>query len=190
MSPREQQAVGGRVRRGLGALQPIDTAPFRRPSGPVFIWFTILLFWMLSLLPWRLWYPAPDLLLLVLVFWSLHEPGRVGFTTAFVLGLLLDVHDGGLLGGHALCYTIAVYGAFVLHRRLQHFSVWIQTLHMVPVFVVACTISRLLCAWVNGEWEGWDWLWSALITGALWPLADVLLFLPQRRFDDTDTSVI
>jgi rod shape-determining protein MreD len=170
------------------ALQPIDTAPFRRPSNPLFIWTTILVLWVLSLLPWRLWYPAPDLLLLVLAFWCLHEPGRVGLVTAFAFGLLMDVHDAGLLGVHALGYTLVAYGAIALHRRLQHFTVWIQALHMLPVLVAGAAVARVLGAWLNGEWGGWDWLWSALITGALWPVVDILLFLPQRRLDDADAG--
>ncbi len=40
--------------------------------------------------PWM-----PDLLALVLVFWSVHQPLRVGIGVAFVFGLLMDVHAGG-----------------------------------------------------------------------------------------------
>jgi rod shape-determining protein MreD len=47
----------------------------------------------------------PDLLALVLVFWSVHQPLRVGVGAAFVFGLLMDVHQAALLGQHALAYT-------------------------------------------------------------------------------------
>ena len=50
--------------------------------------------------PWM-----PDLLALVLVFWSVHQPLRVGIGAAFVFGLLMDVHQAALLGQHALAYT-------------------------------------------------------------------------------------
>ncbi|WP_322999356.1 rod shape-determining protein MreD [Castellaniella sp.] len=172
------------------SLQPVDAAPFHRPSSAWLVWGTLLLVWLASLLPWRLWQPVPDMLLLVLAFWCLHEPGRVGLLTAFVLGLLMDVHDSGLLGLHALNYVLCAYGVLRLHRRLQHFNVWVQTLHLIPVFVVAALVSRLLGAWLNGEWVGWDWLWASLITGALLPLADVLLLLPQRRLDGDDGGAV
>lgn len=167
----------------LMALQPIDAAPFHRPAPALLVWGSLLFVWMASLLPWRLWSPVPDLLMLVLAFWCLHEPERVGLFTAFVLGLLMDVHDAGLLGLHALCYVLVAYGMLRLHRRLQHFNVGVQMLHAMPVFVLALMASHLLGAWLNGEWAGWEWLWSALITTALWPLADVLLLLYQRRLD-------
>lgn len=174
----------------LTALQPIDTSPFKQPSSLLFIWFTVLLFWMISLLPWRLWDPAPDLLLLVIAFWCLNEPQRVTMLTAFVFGVFMDVHDAALLGGHALTYTLVAYGALVLRRRLQRFNATIQAIHMLPVFVVAAAVTQFICAWLSGEWVGWSWLWSALFTAALWPLADILLHMPQRRMDETDAGSV
>uniref|UniRef100_UPI0033419B16 rod shape-determining protein MreD n=1 Tax=Castellaniella defragrans TaxID=75697 RepID=UPI0033419B16 len=172
----------------LASLQPIDASPFRHPSSPFFVWGTLLFVWVVSLLPWRAWQPTPDILLLVLAFWCLHEPRRVGLVTAFGFGLLMDVHDSDFLGLHALGYVFVAYGAVALRRRLEHFSALVQALHMLPVFVVAATVTCLLGTWLNGLWTGWDWLWSALITAALWPLADILLFLPQRRLDDADVN--
>lgn len=174
----------------LALLQPIDASPFRHPSNPFFVWGTLLFVWVMSLLPWRVWQPTPDVLLLVLAFWCLHEPRRVGLLSAFVLGLLMDVHDSDFLGLHALGYLLVAYGAIMLRRRLEHFSALVQALHMLPVFVAAATVTGLLGTWLNGAWVGWEWLWSALITAVLWPLIDILLFLPQRRLDDTDVNAV
>lgn len=177
-------------RSSLMALQPVDTAPFRHPASAWLVWTTLLLVWMASLLPWRLWHPAPDLLLLMLAFWCLHEPGRVGLVTAFLFGILMDVHDAQLLGLHALYYVLAAYGMTALSRRLQHFNRWVQMLHVLPILVLASLPSRLLGAWLGSEWVGWDWLWSALITAALWPVADVLLSLSQRRLGGDDVGAV
>lgn len=174
----------------LVALQPVDSAPFHRPASAWLVWGSIILVWMASLLPWRLWQPVPDVLLLMLAFWCMNEPGRVGLVTAFVFGFLMDVHDAGLLGLHALCYVLTCYGVLHLRRRMQHFAGFVQMLHVLPVFVLAGLVSRLLGAWLNGEWVGWNWLWSALITGALWPVVDVLMFMRQRRFDDDDVGAV
>ena len=172
----------------LSSLEPIDTAPFRRPSSVLFIWATLLLVWLISLLPWRLWQPAPDLLLLVIAFWCVNEPRRITMLTAFTFGLLMDVHDTGLLGDQAMIYTIVAYGAITLTRRLQRFNAVVQALHMLPVVVFAEAASCVINAWLAGEWIGWQWLWSALFTVALWPLADILLNLPQRRQDELDAG--
>jgi len=171
---------------GLERLQPVDSAPFRQPSHTGFIWFTIGLIWLLSLLPWRVWESAPNLLLLVIACWAVNEPRRVGLFTAFVFGILMDVHDGSQLGVQTLSYLIAVYGALLLARRIRQFSALVQAIHMLPVFILAETVSRLAQAWFAAAWMGWDWVWSALLTTALWPLADMLLHMPQRRLDDVD----
>lgn len=191
MASRPRTAVAPERRRSaLTALQPIDVAPFRRPSGLFFIWTTVLLMWLLSLLPWRMWQPAPDILLLVIAFWCLHEPRRINMAVAFMFGLLMDVHDAGLLGEQALAYTLVVYGTQLLSRRILRFNVVIQTIHLVPIFVLAEAVARLAHAWLVGGWAGWDWLWSALFTVALLPLADVLLLMPQRQRDDADSSAV
>ncbi len=177
-------------RSSLTNLVPVDAAPFKRPSSLFFVWSTILVVWLVSLLPWRNWALVPDVLMLVIVFWSLHEPHRVSMLTAFVFGLLMDVHDAGLLGAQALAYVLVVYGTLVLSRRILRFNVVVQAIHLLPVFVLGPGLARLIHAWLMGSWAGWDWLWSALLTLLLWPLADVLLLMPQRRLDEADASTV
>src|SRR5690606_15778000 len=100
----------------------------------------------------------------------------------------MDVHDGGMLGEQALSYVLASYGAIVLTRRLQHFSAVAQAVHIFPVVLASETLTHIIHAWIAGEWGGWSWLWSVLFTVALWPLADILLHLPQRRQDEIDAG--
>ncbi|HEY9572616.1 MAG TPA: rod shape-determining protein MreD [Pusillimonas sp.] len=188
--PDNSPQIAAPTRSGLSALQPIDTSPFKRPSGLFFIWFTLILIWMISLLPWRLWQPAPDLLLLVVAFWCLNESQRVTMLTAFVFGLFMDVHDAALLGGQALTYTLVAYGTIVLRRRLLRFNAIVQAIHLLPIFVFAEAITQFISAWLSGEWAGWGWLWSSLFTVALWPLADIVLHLPQRRLDEADAGAV
>jgi rod shape-determining protein MreD len=62
----------------------------------------------------------PDFVALVLVFWSVHQPRRVG--TAFFFGLLMDVHHGSLLGQHALAYSLLGFFGIAIHRRVLWFG--------------------------------------------------------------------
>src|SRR5699024_2194465 len=142
----------------LSALQPVDDAPFKRPSSVIFVWLTVFISWMLSLLPWRAWEPAPELLLLVIAFWCLHEPRKVNLLTAFIFGLLMDVHDAALLGTQALSYILVAYGVLLLSRRLLYFNAVVQAIHLVPVFVISMGIARLPSTWAAGGWMGWSWL--------------------------------
>ena len=59
---------------------------------------------------------------MTLVFWNVHQPRRVGVGLAFVLGLLMDVHQGALLGQHGLAYTLLAFVAITVHRRLLSFG--------------------------------------------------------------------
>ena len=76
--------------------------PLLLPVNPWFIALSILLALMINLLPLGRGIWVPDVLLLVLVFWGVHEPRKVGMAWAFVLGLCRDVHQSARLGQHAL----------------------------------------------------------------------------------------
>jgi len=101
---RTNQSSGQAARR-LGTPSNVQPDRLSGPAHGVFVWGTVLVAWLVSLLPWRLWQGAPDILLLIIAFWCVHEPRRVGLFTAFFFGLLMDVHDAGLLGEHARCHT-------------------------------------------------------------------------------------
>lgn len=165
----------------LMSLQPVDNAPFKDSSSSWLVWLSLIFVAMASLLPWRQWQPVPDVLCILIVFWSFHEPRKVGLFTAFVFGVLIDVHDISLLGQTSLFYILSVYGVSLMRKRMLHFNAIIQMLHVLPVILIAAAFTNLLAAWQNDQWLGIDWLWSALITCALWPLLDIIMFLHQRR---------
>ena len=82
----------------------------------------------------------------MLVFWNVHQPLRVGVGIAFLLGLLMDVHQGALFGQHALAYTLLSFLAVTIHRRLLWFSVLEQALQVWPL-LAAAHWCRWRCAW-------------------------------------------
>ncbi len=172
----------------LSKLQPVDEAAFKHAAPAALVWGSLLVVWMASLLPWRLWQPVPDVLLLFLVYWSFHEPQRVGLFTAFVMGLLMDVQDSSLLGLHALSYVLSCYAVLLLRRRLMRFPALVQMVHILPLLVLIALLTSTLGSWLNAKWIGWDWLWSILITGALWPVLDFIMSLPFRYSGSSDVG--
>jgi len=158
------------------------------PASPVFIWTSLLAALLLDMLPlghapWR-----PDFLALALVFWSVHQPRRVGVGAAFVFGLAMDVHQAGLLGQHALSYTVLSYFAITIHRRLLWFSVPTQALQVLPLFQAAHAIALVLRLIGGGLFPGWSLVLAPLFEALLWPLASVLLLAPQRRAPNPDEN--
>jgi rod shape-determining protein MreD len=154
------------------------------PVNPVFIWVTLLLALMLNLLPVGRVPALPDVLAVVLVFWNVHQPRRVGVGAAFVFGLFMDVHDGALLGQHALAYTLLSYFAITVHRRLLWFTVGSQAVQILPLFIAAHAVALLVRLIAGATFPGWGLLAAPLFEAALWPVAHMLLLAPQRRAPD------
>jgi rod shape-determining protein MreD len=124
----------------------------------------------------------------VLVFWSVHQPLRVGVGAAFVFGLCMDVHQTALLGQHALSYTALSYFAITVHRRLLWFTVPSQAMQVLPLFLAAHAIALIIRLLGGGLFPGWTVLLAPLLEAALWPVASILLLLPQRRAPNPDAN--
>ncbi len=162
--------------------------PLLLPANPLFIWFTLVMALLLNMLPLGRNPWMPDFLALVLVFWNVHQPLRVGVVAAFVFGLAVDVHGAALLGQHALAYTALSYFAITIHRRLLWFPVPSQAVQVLPLFVAAHAIEVTIRLAAGGSFPGFSLLLAPLIEAALWPVASVLLLLPQRRAPDPDAN--
>ncbi len=162
--------------------------PLLLPANPVFIWFTLLLAMVLNMLPVGRLAWMPDFLALVLVFWSVHQPLRVGVVAAFLFGLAVDVHQTSLLGQHALAYTTLSYFAITIHRRLLWFTVPSQAVQVLPLFAAAHGIEVAIRLLAGGAFPGWSLLLAPVVEAALWPVVSILLLLPQRQPPDPDKN--
>ncbi len=162
------------------------------PANPLFIWGSVVAALLLNMVNnmglWGRAAWAPDVLAVVLVFWTVHQPLRVSIGAAFVFGLLMDVHQGGLLGQHAMAYTVLSFLATAVHRRLLWFSVPSQAAQVFPLFVAAHALELLLRLMGGGTFPGWWVLLAPVLEAALWPIASVVLLAPQRRAPDPDAN--
>jgi rod shape-determining protein MreD len=162
--------------------------PLLLPVKPWFIGLTLLLALLLSLVPIGRVPAMPDLMALTLVAWTVHQPRRVGMGMGFMLGLVIDVHQGALLGQHALSYTLLAYLAIMVHRRLPWFSAPAQAAQVLPLFAAAhlCDLAVRMAS--GAGFPGLGLLAAPLIEAALWPLVSWLLLSPQRRPPDPDEN--
>ena len=162
------------------------------PANPFFIWGSLLAALLLNMLQnmglfgRAAW--TPDILALVLVFWSVHQPLRVSVGAAFVFGLCMDVHQGGLLGAHALAYTVLSFLAITIHRRLLWFSVPSQAAQVLPLFAAAQVIELIAQLLGGGEFPGVSMFLAPVAQALMWPVISVLLLVPQRRAPDPDAN--
>jgi rod shape-determining protein MreD len=158
------------------------------PANPFFIGLTLLVAFALNLLPLGRQPAIPDFLALVLVFWNVHQPRRVGVGVAFVFGLLMDVHAGALLGQHALAYTVLSFVAITIHRRLLWFGVVEQAVQIVPVFYAAHLLTLVVRLMAGDMFPGWWYFLAPAFEALLWPVVTLLLLAPQRRAPDPDQN--
>ena len=120
-----------------------------------------------------IWRPA--WVALVLVYWCMAVPERVGVLVGWTAGLLLDVMTGTLLGQHALGLSVVAYVTHRVHRRVRVLPPWRQ---VVPVFGLVF-LYQALVLWSNGirglpvmasgYWH------SPLVSMFLWPWVFVVL---------------
>jgi rod shape-determining protein MreD len=169
-------------------IMPRGSDQLLLPVNPFFIAFTLLIALAVGLLPLGRQPSAPDLLAVVLAFWNVHQPRRVGIGVAFVLGLLMDVGDGALLGQHALSYTLLSYVAITIHRRLLWFGIAEQALQILPLFFAAHAVALMVRMVSGGMFPGWMIVLAPIFEGLLWPIVTVLLLAPQRRAPDPDEN--
>jgi rod shape-determining protein MreD len=158
------------------------------PANPVFILVSLLVALALNMVPLGRVPWMPDFLALVLVFWNVHQPLRVGIGIAFAFGLAMDVHQSALLGQHALSYTALSFMAAMIQRRLLWFSVPSQAIQVLPIFVIAHALELLVRMVGGGVFPGWVMFLAPLLEAVLWPLVSVLLLVPQRRSPDRDDN--
>jgi rod shape-determining protein MreD len=161
------------------------------PANPLFIWASLLVAMLLNFLittalgraAW-----VPDVLAVTLVFWSIHQPLRIGIGVAFFFGVCTDVQQAALLGQHALSYTALSFVAIAIHRRLLWFSVPSQALQVLPLFAAGHALELAVRMLGGGAFPGLSVLFAPLLEAVLWPIISIVLLAPQRRAPDPDAN--
>lgn len=149
---------------------------------------TILLTFILALLLQMFALPdwaqslRPDWVALVLIYWCIALPERVGVGVGWLAGLILDVSNGALLGQNALTLAIVAYLALRLHQRIRLFPLWQQSVSVLLLI----TLHLMLVLWIKGAFgqstETWAYWLSALTSMLLWPPVYIVLRGLRRSY--------
>ena len=144
--------------------------------------FVIGLMLMMFPLPEWLIHYRPEWMTLILLYWCLALPHRVGIGSAWLIGLLLDVVRGAVLGQNAMALTVVALIATTFHQRIRLYPLWQQSI----VVLVLVALQQMLVLWVKGiigQAPG-TWLyWAPSLTSMLiWPWVFLLLRDLRRHF--------
>lgn len=146
--------------------------------------FTIIGAFMLAIMPLPDWAVAyrPDWVTLVLIYWAMALPDRIGVTVAFFAGLLLDVSYGTLMGQHAVGMVLVIYFIHVQHQRLRVASLLQQAIFIFFLLLV----KQLGTLWVDGMLgrapDSWLFFMPTITSTLLWPWTYLILRDLRRKF--------
>jgi len=158
------------------------STPYRRGGWVIFASFAVAL--MLTMLPLPDWaaYWRPEWATMVLIYWCMALPDRVGVGIGWLVGLFLDVIHGAVLGQYALALALIAYFTLNLHQRMRIYTLVQQSL----IVLVLVLLQQLLITWIKGFLgQSADsfahWL-PALTSMLLWSWMFIILRDLRRHF--------
>ena len=153
-------------------------------AGIGFILLSLLVAYVLAIVPLPPWANAgrPAWVALVLIYWVIAQPHRVGVISGWLAGLMLDALLGNVLGQHALALAVIAYTTYVLHLRLRVFPIWQQCLAIVVLVGIYMLVNLMIMRAVYmTAWTMLYWL-PAVVSALMWPWVMLVLDALQSRF--------
>lgn len=154
----------------------------RQGGGVIFV--SIIVAYALTIMPLPDWaQPArPAWAALVLIYWCMAVPHRVGVVFAWLVGLGQDALQATLLGQHALAYALMAYLVLHLHQRIRVYPLPQQA----AIVLLLLLLVHVVQAWISGLADrptpGLVYWLPPLVGTLLWPWVFVVMRGVRRRF--------
>ena len=126
-----------------------------------------------TIIDWR-----PCWLAMLLIYWCMALPERVGILSAWLLGLLFDVQQSFILGQHALGFIFLAYVIIKNHKRMRVYPLLQQSLVVclyLLIFQAIMLLVMLLSGTITYTWLYWLPAFTSML---IWPW----LFIFMRDF--------
>ncbi|MGB5325160.1 MAG: rod shape-determining protein MreD [Pseudomonadales bacterium] len=123
---------------------------------------------------WAVWI-RPEFMALLVAYWVMVAPFRVGMVYAFLMGLFLDLLTAAPLGQQALGLTVIAYLVFVIHQRIRMFSLLQQALLLFAFTSIYQVIKFWIYGLSGGAYASFAMLLPALSSAVCWPFVRLLL---------------
>ncbi|MCG7872188.1 MAG: rod shape-determining protein MreD [Candidatus Thiodiazotropha lotti] len=148
------------------------------------IYLSLLVGFILTIMPLPEWANTfrPQWVALILIYWCMTMPERIGVGMGWSTGFLLDVLTGTLLGQHALGFSVVAYLMLRLHLRVRV----IPLRQQVFTIFILLLVERLLALWSTGAANYptpslWYWV-TPVVSTLLWPWIYIILRDISHRF--------
>lgn len=155
-----------------------------RRGGSIII-LTFIIAFILIMVPLPNWAQLlrPEWVAMVVIYWCMALPNRVGIGTGWFAGLIVDVVRDSLLGQHALALAVVAFLTLRLHQRVRVYPPGQQALTVFLVMV----INFLIILWIRGIMGQapnlWQVLVPALTTALMWPAVFMAMRFLRRQFN-------
>ena len=155
-----------------------------KASGGNIIILSFIVGFILSMIPLPQVLQAirPEFVLIVLIYWCIALPSRVGVGIGWIAGLVFDVSTDAILGQHALTFALIAYLAIKLHQRIRVFPVWQQALTIFVFMMLQGTISLWIKGMLGNAPSLSDVMWPAVGTAIFWPFCYILMRQVRRYY--------
>ena len=116
----------------------------------------------------------PELVMLVLFYWVLALPQRIGMITAVLVGLSIDFLDGFAIGAAGAGASIGSLIILLNYQRIRQFDSLQQTFLIGLVLAIVLLVTQRLHGLLGYTADGLEFLYSVPISMVLW--------IPIRNF--------
>jgi rod shape-determining protein MreD len=141
----------------------------------IYLSLVVGLILMIMPLPESVQIYRPHWVAIILIYWSMAMPKRVGLWTAFIAGILVDVSQGALLGQNAMGLVIIIFINQNFYQRIRVLAPVQQTLY---VFLLLF-INQIITVWVEGflgrPTPLFAYLGAPVIGMLIWPWVFIIL---------------
>ena len=129
-----------------------------------------------TIIDWR-----PCWLAMLLIYWCMALPERVGILSAWLLGLLFDVQQSFILGQHALGFIFLAYVIIKNHKRMRVYPLLQQSLVVclyLLIFQAIMLLVMLLSGTITYTWFYWLPAFTSML---IWPWLFIFMTDFRRR---------
>ena len=129
-----------------------------------------------------LFYWLPELTAMLLLYWVINAPHRVGIGAAFIVGLLVDIGTGSPTGMHSLAYMAAAYLLIRNLRQIVLYDYGQQAVVVAIALMSSEVVQVLVRLRYDHRFSGWLVFLSPFLGALLWPsLNKVMVSLTNLR---------
>lgn len=156
----------------------------QRKTSMVFIVLSFLAAFYLTIMPIPIWAEAyrPPWVALLLIYWCLALPDKIGVAVGWLIGIGMDVLTGTMLGENALTLAVIAWISLYMHNRLRVFPGWQQAVVVLAMLL----LQTLLSFWIRSSFDHMPasyLFWAPPFIGAfVWPWLYIILNAFQSRF--------